>query len=312
MSEIPFVNALGDAIERSAAERIATRRRRIRRRLTLGVLGFAVVASGAAAATGVFSASPDELATSGIGCYAKADLEHSDVTVLTVDAPDPVEACRRKAGMSGPLVACAGAAVAVFPGGPGTCEKLGLPPLGAEYHAARAKVLRLQRKIAALEAPNDCWRPKELAARVQALLERMPAWRGYRTRVADPMGDGPCGMVTHSDGMGGRSIDATVNPDELEVIVISGPARSTDDLLNSPRLVGLAQESAERCLDDAGAEALAREAIEAPDHPVTVAFEHFDGKSVEPLQSRLDEGCSVIAGIGTTDDGFGIKVTIRH
>ena len=53
-------------------------------------------------------------------------------------------------------------------------------------------------------------------------------------------------------------------------------------------------------------------AAESPEHPVTVSFEHFDGESVEPLQSRLDEGCSVIAGIGTTDDGYGIHVTIRH
>jgi hypothetical protein len=63
---------------------------------------------------------------------------------------------------------------------------------------------------------------------------------------------------------------------------------------------------------DAGAEALARRRVESPVHPVTVRFEHFDGESVEPLQSRLDAGCSVIAGVGTTDDGFGIEVVIRH
>jgi hypothetical protein len=305
---IPFVQALGDELERA----IAARRGRIRRRIAVGALGFAIAATGVAAASGVFSASPDELATSGIGCYSKADLENADVTVLMVDSPDPVEACRGMADMRGPLVACAGPAVAVFPGGPGTCEKLGLRPLGPEYHAARAKVLELQRRIAAIEAPDDCWRPDELAARVQALLDRMPEWRGYRTRVAAPMGEGPCGKVTHSDGVGGRSIDGTVNPDAREVIVISGPARSTDDLLESPRAISLAQESAERCLDDAGAEALARERLESPEHPVTVEFEHFDGESVEPLQSRIDEGCSVIAGIGAAGDGYGIEVVIRH
>ena len=308
MSEIPFVKALGDEIERAARRR----RGRVRRRIAFGAVTFAIAASGVAAASGVFSASPDELATSGIGCYEKADLEHSNVTVLAVDAPDPVAACRTALNARGPLVGCAGPAVIVVPGGPGTCEKLRLRPLGPEYAAARAKVLRLQGGIAAIEAEHDCWKPDELAARVQTLLDRMPAWRAYRTRVADPTGDGPCGTITHSDGQGGRSIDGVVNPGEHEVIVILGPARSTDDLLYGPRLLGLAQESAERCLDDGGAEALARAAVGSAEHPVTVAFEHFDGESVEPLQSRLDEGCSVIAGIGTTDDGYGIHVTIRH
>jgi len=308
MSEIPFVKALGDELERS----IAARRGRIRRRIAIGGLGFAIAASGVAAAAGVFSAAPDELATSGIGCYSKADLEHSDVAVLSVNAPDPVEACRSEAGMRGPLVACAGPAVMVLPGRPGTCERLGLRPLGPEYDAARAKVLRLHDRIDAIEVTNDCWRPAELAARVQTLLDRMPAWRGYRTRVAAPMGDGPCGTITHSDGIGGRSIDGVVDTGKREVIVISGAARSTDDLLYSPRVLGLTHESAERCLDDAGAEALARERLESPGHPVTVTFEHFDGESAEPLQSRIDEGCSVIAGIGTAGDGYGISVTIRH
>jgi hypothetical protein len=313
MSEIPFVNALGDAIERSARERIATRRKRIRRRLTIGVLGFAVAATGVAAASGVFeSAPPDTLATTSIGCYTKADPKHSDVAVVGATAPDPVEACRSVLKTEGPMVACAGPQVMVFPGGPGTCEKLGLAPLPPEFGAARAKVTRLERRINAIELENDCWSPSALAARVQTLLDRMPAWRGYRTRLVPPMGDGPCGSITHADGLGGRSIDGMVDTSKHEVSVISIAARSTDNLINSRQAFDLSDESAARCLDDAGAEALARERLESPDHPVTVTFEHFEGESVEPLQSRIDEGCSVIAGIGTTDDGYGIQVTIRH
>ena len=90
MSEIPFVNALGDAIERSAATSIAGRRRRIRRRLTGGVLAFAVAATGVAAASGVFeSGTPEQLATTSIGCYSRADLKNVDVSVIGVDTPDP-------------------------------------------------------------------------------------------------------------------------------------------------------------------------------------------------------------------------------
>ena len=314
MSEIPFVNALGDAIERSAATSIAGRRRRLRRRLTGGVLVFAVLATGVAAASGVFTnAPPEQLATNSIGCYSRADLKHADVAVLGVDTSDPVDACRRMLGVHGPMVACAGPEVMVFPGGPGTCEKLGLRPLPPEYDAARAKVLRLERRITAIEVTNDCWRPEALVTRVQKLLDRMPAWRGYRMRVDPSMPQGgPCGSVTHPDGFGGRSIDGVVDTQKHRVIVTVSAARSTLDLLDSPVGIRLVHESAARCYDDAGAEALARRRLESPRHPVTVEFEHFDGESVEPLQSRIDEGCSVVAGVGTAGDAHGIKVLIRH
>ena len=82
MSEIPFVKALGDEIERAAgspaaaaASAAASRSARSR---------FAIAATGVAAASGVFSSgTPEQLATTGIGCYDSADLEHSDVSVLS-------------------------------------------------------------------------------------------------------------------------------------------------------------------------------------------------------------------------------------
>jgi hypothetical protein len=309
VSEIPFVNALGDAIELA----VSRRRKRLRRRIAVGTVAFAVAASGVAAAAGVFeSAPPDRLATTSIGCYTKADLEHSDVAVIGVDAPDPVAACRSMLKISGPMVACAGPQVMVIPGGPGTCEKLGLRPLPPEYGAARAKVLRLERRITAIEVKHDCWAPDALAARVQRLLGRMPAWSGYRTRVDRSMDEGPCGSVTHPDGMGGRSIDGMIDTTEHEVLVTVNASRSTLDLLDSPATMAVVDASTARCYDDAGAEALARERLESPRHPATVRFEHFKGKSVEPLQSRLDEGCSVIAGFGTAGDAYGIRVVIRH
>ena len=69
MNEIPFVNALGDAIEHSAATRIAGRRGRIRRRI-----GSARRArdrrSGVAAASGVFTAGSPGARHVDIGCYS--------------------------------------------------------------------------------------------------------------------------------------------------------------------------------------------------------------------------------------------------
>jgi hypothetical protein len=309
MSEIPFVNALGDAIEHA----VSRRRSRVRRRIALGAVAFAVAASGVAAAAGVFeSAPPDRLATTSIGCYSKADLEHSDVAVIGVDAPDPVAACRNLLDVAGPMVACAGPQVMVFPGGSGTCARLGLRPLPPEYGIARTKVLRLDRRITAIELEHDCWDPDALAARVQTLLDRMPAWSGYRARVDRSLQEGPCGSVTHPDGMGGRSIDGMIDTGKREVLVSVNASRSTLDLLDGPETMRVVQASTARCYDDAGAEALARARLESPQHPVTVRFEHFKGESVEPLQSRLDEGCSVIAGFGTAGDADGIAVVIRH
>jgi hypothetical protein len=311
MSEIPFVNALGDAIERSAAAHIAGRRRRIRRRLTGGVLGFALLATGVAAASGVFtSAPPDQLATTSIGCYSRADLEHTSVTVLGVNASDPVGACRKALAVGGPMVACAGPQVMVFPGGPRTCATLGLRPLPPEYGAAHAKVLRLQRRIAAIEAANDCWGPEALAARVQTLLGRMPAWRGYRVQVDRAMPVGPCGSVTHPDGFGGRSIDGVVDTQKRQVIVTVSAARSTLELLD--HLGDLPVASTARCYDRAGAEALARGRLAASGRTVTFRIEHLDGGSVKAFQDRIDQGCSVIPGFGAADDGYGIVVTIRE
>lgn len=311
MSEIPFVNALGDEIERAAAAHSAGRRRRIRRRLTGGVLAFAVLATGAAAASGVFeSATPAQLATSGISCYSAADLRHSDVSVLSTGTATPVAACRRALGTHGPLVACAGPEVMVFPGGPGTCEKLGLKPLTAAYEAARRKVGRLGRKIEAIEATKDCWNPQQLAARVQELLDRTPGWRSWRTRVHSPFAEGPCGTVSHDDGAGTRSVDGVIDTQTHTVIVTTGAARSTLELLD--HLGDLPVASTARCYDRAGAEALARERLAASGRTVTFRVEHLDGGSVKALQDRIDDGCSVIPGFGAADDGYGIVVTIRE
>jgi hypothetical protein len=311
MSEIPFVNALGDAIECSAAAHIAGRRRRIRRRLTGGVLAFAVLASGVAAASGVFeSATPEQLATAGISCYSTTDLAHANVSVLSTGTTTPIETCRRALGTHGSLVACAGPDVMVFPGPPGTCETLGLKPLPAAYDAARRKVNRLGRRIGAIEATKDCWDPHQLAARVQGLLDRTPGWRAWRTRVSSPVADGPCGSVNHGDGAGERSVDGMIDAQTHTVLVSTGAARSTLAILD--RLDDLAVASTARCYDRAGAEALARGRLAASGRTVTFRIEHLAGGSVKAFQDRIDQGCSVIPGFGAAGDGYGIVVTIRE
>jgi hypothetical protein len=306
MSEIPFVKALGDEIERAAKRR----RGRVRRRIAFGAVAFAIAATGVAAASGVFtSAPPDQLATTGISCYTKADLEHSDVSVLSTSTAPPIAACRRELHTDGPLVACAGPAVMVLPGPAGTCQKLGLEPLPAAYAAERRKVGRLARRLEAIEATDDCWDPQRLAAHVQRLLDRTPGWRTWRTRAAAPFEDGPCGSVTHDDGAGGRSVDGVIDTQTRTVLVTTGAARSTYELLDG--LGDLTTASIARCYDRTGVEALARDRLAASGRTVTFSYDHLESGSVDELQDRIDDGCSVIPGFAAADDGYGIVVVIR-
>lgn len=308
MSEIPFVTALGDAIERAAAQR----RGRVPRRIAFGAVAFAIAASGVAAASGIFAGAgtPQQLATSGIACYSSADLKKADVAVLSTGDRTPVDTCRKVMHVSGPLAACAGPAVLVFPGGPGTCEKLGLKPLPAAYFTARRRVDRLAGRINAIQAQHDCWDARALARRVQTLLDGLPAWRGWRTKINRSMDEGPCGTVSHLQSDGSWSVDGVIDAPTRTVIVTLVAARSTLELLD--HLGDLAAASTARCYDRVGAEALARERLAASGRTVTFRIEHLDGGSVQAFQDRIDQGCSVIPGFGAADDGYGIVVTIRE
>jgi hypothetical protein len=291
MSEIPFVNALGDAIERSAAAHIAARRGRLRRRITFGAVGVAIAATGVAAASGVFS-NPEQLAGAGVACYERASL-NTNVSVLSTGEQTPIETCRQVLKTDAPLVACAGESVAVFPGGKGTCEELGLRPLPAQYETARAKVNAFARDVMALEQSADCIPPRELAGRVQALLDRS-GWTGWHTWLRLDVGDGPCGTVSGQGGDGRRTIEGSLDTDGRRVMVVGEAARSTMDLLYSPH--GLA-----RRLYDAG--------CVSPAQLAAIVRRRTD------RELRIDgavSGCATVADVQPAPDGYGIVVTIRE
>jgi hypothetical protein len=308
VSEIPFVNALGDAIERAAAQR----RGRVRRRLLVGGLGIAIAASGVAAAAGVFESTPEQLATSGIGCYDRADLKHANVTVLSTGTASPTATCRRVLHVSGPMVACAGPAVLVFPGPPGTCERLGYKPLAASYFATRRRVNALARKVERLETSADCWEPQELSRRVRALLERTPGWSGWTTKVQGGPDEGPCGSVSHLDGAGGRGVDGAFDAAHRLVLVTRTQSRSLTNLLFTAGGPGtkLMDATGERCYDVSGLEALARR--ELPGHALTFAAEApGDGQQLGGSRGeRYAEGCAVIVGYSPARDGDTIAVEV--
>jgi hypothetical protein len=301
---IPFVQALGDELERA----IAARRRRVRRRIGLGALSFTLLATGVAAASGVFS-TPEQLAANGVACYDRADPD-GGATVLSTGQHSPVETCRQVLKTERPLVACAGDAVLVFPGGPGTCERLGFEPLPAEYTTARARVLALERELAAVEDTADCVPLEAFAKRAQQALDRL-GWTGWRVEVRDDLGSGPCGSALGYNGDGSRSIEGSLLADERRLIVTPGPRRSTLDLLDGPG-VRVMDASGERCYSVDGIERLVRDRLPAGGRRLS-----FNTGSRPPgtgivgaRGDRLDEGCAIIVGFVPTPDDRGIVVEV--
>jgi hypothetical protein len=262
-----------------------------------------------AAASGVFS-TPEQLAATGVACYDRPTLD-GGASVQSPGAQSPVDACRRVMGADRPLVACrAPEHVAVLPGGPRLCARLGLEPLPAEYATARARVRALERELAALEASADCAPLDEFTARAQRVLDRL-GWTGWRVKVRDDLGSGPCGSALGYNGDGSRSIEGSLLADERRLIVTPGPRRSTLDLLDGPG-VRVMDASGERCYTVDGIERLVRDRLPAGGRALsfTTSSRPAGTGIVGARGDRLDEGCAIIVGFMPTPDDRGIVVEI--
>ena len=318
MTDIPFVDRLGDALEAAIAEPLPSRLRlRSRRKVfVLAVFAAAALAVAALAVAHVLS-SPDQLATTGIACYASADLS-SDVTVVPNDRA-PVAACAdafRRLGQSvPPLVACAnGSSIAVIPATDrGVCARVGLEPLPLGYALARAKVSLLAEAVRALEARRDCLAPDTLARGVEHLLF-VQGWQGWTAEVQSRPA-GPCGSVTGLGGGGRRSIEGALDAGRRVVLVSGTASRSTIDLLYgqgrlAPRLE---DESGARCFSIAELTALVQSragnagraaTIElAPPLPSTTTL-------ADARQQRYQSGCAVITDVHAASDGRDVVAVI--
>jgi hypothetical protein len=315
MSEIPFVNLLGDEIERAAerAQRQPARARR-RRRLGLFALAGALLVSGSALAAGLLGGNPDDQAAAAIACYDGYDGGFSgSVAVENPEAGSaavsPVELCRRAmAPFERPLVACGtSGGVAVIPGrDPTDCAAAGFARLDPAYTSARVKLARLERDILALETSADCIPPGELVRQVQRLLDRSgrSGWTAKLRpvgRPGRPQGHGPCGSVSSIGGDGRRYIVWDASKRRVSISRVA-PRRITDLLYSANRslLVPLFAESGARCftLDSLreraqqlfGAEGVTV-AVRSSTFPRTGALDDEDGR-----WTRYQQGCAVLAG----------------
>lgn len=311
MSDIPFVERLGDAFDAAVAAP-----RRSRRRLVVAAAVAAIALGVAAIAVARMLAGPDELAAQNVACYSSADLR-SNVVVVASDGAPAAAACadalRRMGERVPPLVACAnGPSVAVIPGdAPSACARAGLAPLPEGFAASQADVAQLAHAVLALEAERDCIPPDELAGGVKQLLAAQ-GWTGWTVAVRSA---GPCGSVSTLDGDGTRRVDGALDPQDRVVFVFAGAARSTVTLLYGSHGLAraLADESGARCYTLRGLSALVHARAESAGRSATVELAAPLPAGVgfaDVREQRYRAGCAVITDVRAASDGRDVVAVI--
>lgn len=316
MSDIPFVNRLGDAIDAAlTASAEPARRRRRRRRGAAVAVGALLTAGGGVALGGLFS-NPTQLAATSVSCYETPDLR-GGTTVVWPGGRSPTQACvavlRDTARPVASLVACdRKTGVVVFPGnGERACDRAGLRPLRPQYSTEHARVEALERALFALEDSADCIAPREFASRVQTILKRT-GWAGWRPWLRLDITSGPCGLVSSYGGNSVRTIGGHLDARQLRVMIFAGAHRSTEKLLAGPKGIGgpLIDASGERCYTQHELHALARRRFAPTGRSVAFTASQPDrGVTLEgPRGSRLAAGCAIITDVTPAKDGRNITV----
>ena len=321
MSEILFIDSLGDAIADAIATAPPVRRRWGGRRLVVLVVTAAALLVTAVAAAQILS-SPEGLATQSVGCYSSADLGSSSTTILWSGDSSPVDACAqalRSEGLPVPdMVACESqSSVAVIPGsGAAACASAGLEPLPVGYDDARQKTAQLQRDVLALEQSADCIAPSELATQVQALLVR-DGWDGWTTNVRTDVGSGPCGSVSGLGGDGRRTLSGSLDADTKTVMVASSPPRSTMTLLygSGGLAPALEDESASRCFTLDGVRGLVTDRAETAGRSVSFVVNSPEAAGAGFVGDRarlFNDGCALVTDVRSGPDGYALIAVLAQ
>ena len=322
MSEIPFVTALGDALEQAVSADLARPARSRRRRLWLPrgrgrlLIALAVLAIGGAAVADTLQ-SPTQLAAGAADCsYGTSNTSPGDEGV-PLDGLSPVAACQAQYRRTGPValarpgvkfVVCQQTGfyvdVIVADGRPNQCQRLRLSPLPPAYATGAARVAALERGLGALQHGHDCITAPVLVHEVQGLLTRL-GFTGWRPTLNQPpvfTSGGPCAQFPGTDTQPSDPYLA-LNPARRTVMIATGPALSTVRLRDAiePQLI---KASGRRCLSPTTARTLTRQLL-APRHwtakfavTAELAGQRFDAAR----QLRYDRGCTVVVDLQPTAD----------
>jgi hypothetical protein len=319
MSQVPFVEMLGDAIEeaiardaRPAPSRRMPRIRALRCRHRLGVVLVALVIGGAAVAVAETLQSPTALVTGGIVCYAGTSTGASVEMYANVEANGrtPETACADVFRTDGPaplarpgvrLTACAdpNGFVAVFKatGAANQCGAQGMSPLAARsYAVAQSSVDHLVQALTDLGANRACIAPSLLVRDVQGVLDRL-GWSGWRAKLqTQPSGSGSCGLFL---GTGSSFSDPTASLDASKHVVwiTAGPIPSLI-ALTAPLDRELLQASGRRCYTTAGVHLLVADALASARVQIRFAVtQEPKGGGWAYAQQAYDRGCAIVVAI---------------
>jgi hypothetical protein len=331
MSEIQFVNRLGDALDvmADASAPLARRHRRHLPRLPRGrsrlLIGLAVALVGggaAAAATLISSQTPTVIAARGLTCVsgtpANYNAEASDVPA---GAGTPQQACASLVGRpASKLVACLSAKYGVYvfyrDGDRSECHASGMRPLPSSYQAAANRVATLVRELNRLQASRNCFSIEGLTSATDSTLKRL-GFQGWLAAV-QPIPHGlqnlqgwhcaqyPDSGARYSDAAAAVSTNDNSGPGT--VAITTGPSRHEDLAIQALNRRNLLGKTGARCYSVTAAQALVRSAVRAvfgSDTPTT-----FAARSTAPYttmglgrQPRYDAGCAVLVAIAPIPSG---------
>jgi hypothetical protein len=321
MSEIPYVNQLGDAFDEAIARRArAPRLRRLGRRRYLAVaLAALTVAGGGAAVAGLFT-DPVEIGFGAVGCFDRPSTD-GDAAIVSDPTRSPVELCAsalRDDGLEArDLIACQwkGHGIVVLPHeGRPNCATLELARVPPAYGRARRRAADLQAVAIEFERGAGCLPPREFARRLTVEL-RAAGWTSWRA-VADG-GRGPCGRVSVPTGstlLGsiGPSVDAT-----RRTIGVKG--RASIDLervlyggVGSPG-VSLFDGSGERCFTLSALEEHVRRVLAPARAPIRFRHGSMPAHTgvEQPRGARYAEGCAIFVGAHPVFPGGRTEIVVE-
>ncbi len=317
MSEIPYVNQLGDAFDEAIARRArAPRLRRLGRRRYLAVALAALTVAAGGAALAERLRDPAELGLGHIACYSGPG-KTGDVAVVGLGDPrrSPVEICGALAGdglTASDLIACSeGSGIVVLRRQAGRgCRRMGFAPLPAAYLPSRQRVARLRDLAVALEVRAGCVAPRELARRLEVVL-RDAGWTGWRAVIR--RGEGPCGRLSGIAGSDVRNL--RISAERRTVAVFPGMPLRLERLIYGSGSPGasLFDSSGERCFTVAGLRQHARDVLASARVPIRFTLEAMPANqgTEPPRGDRYAEGCAIYVGAYPTFSGGHTEIVVE-
>jgi hypothetical protein len=334
MSEIPFVNLLGEAIE-TAITPDATRspegsafspghasrwRLRgagvLRRHQRIGAVLLAIAIGGGAVAVAETLQSSTALVAGGIVCYGGTGTGGSMYAGVEANGRSPEAACADVFRSDGPaalgrpgvkLTACADphGYVAVFEatGTADQCRAEGMSPLQAQSYAlAQSSVDRLVQALNKLGANRTCIPPAVLVSDVQRTLRRL-GWSGWQAELQkQASGSGACGLFV---GTGGSFSDPMASLDASHHIVsITTGAIPSLLALSGPLDWKLLRASGRHCYTRASARRLVRDALASARVQVKFALtQEPRGGGWAYAQNAYERGCTIVVSVAPGRSG---------